>query len=51
MKVKIEYVDVNQYGGFSQYALIVTGDSVEAVELEFYDITNGWDAVFSEVTA
>ena len=49
IKVRIEYTDVNEYGGFSRYALTVRGTSIGSVEREFINRISGWDAVFTEV--
>ena len=38
VKVKITYLDFNQYGGGSaQYAMTVEGESLEAIESAFYE--------------
>ena len=50
IKVRIEYTDVNEYGGFSQYAITVKGESLKSIEREFINSIGGWDAVFMEVT-
>ena len=39
IKVKITYLDFNEYsGGLAQYAMTFEGESLEAVENEFYGI-------------
>jgi len=49
-KVRIEYTDFNDYGGFTQYVITVKGDSLPSIEREFYDkVQTAWDAVFTEV--
>jgi len=35
IQVRIEYEDVNVYGGFSQYAITVQGESLQAIQREF----------------
>ena len=50
IKVKIEYLDFNDYGGIAQYAITVKGKSLQSIERTFYDRIGGWDAFFKEVT-
>ena len=49
IKVRIEYLDFNNHGGISQYAITVKGASLQPIERTFYDRIGGWDAFFSEV--
>tara|TARA_R110000787_G_scaffold36603_3_gene93267 strand:+ start:30 stop:185 length:156 start_codon:yes stop_codon:yes gene_type:complete len=49
IKVKIEYLDFNDYGGIAQYAITVKGKSLQSIERTFYDRIGGWDAFFTEV--
>jgi hypothetical protein len=52
ISVRIEYEHVNDYGGFSQYAMTVRGESLKTIELEFNNrIPLAFNASFSEVTA
>jgi|TARA_B110000908_G_scaffold103639_1_gene122035 hypothetical protein len=51
IKVRIEYLDFNDYGGIAQYAITVTGTSIDSVEREFDNRIGGWDAKFTEVAA
>ena len=50
IKVRIEYLDFNDHGGISQYAITVKGTSLQSIEREFYDRIGGWDAYFTEVS-
>ena len=51
-KVKIEYLDFNNFGGIAQYAITVKGESLQSIERAFYyTFPTSWDAVFTEATA
>ena len=50
IKVRIEYLDFNDHGGISQYAITVKGTSLQSIEREFYDRIGGWDEYFTEVS-
>jgi hypothetical protein len=49
IKVRIEYLDFNDHGGISQYAITVKGTSLQSIERTFYGRIGGWDAFFREV--
>ena len=49
IKARIEYLDFNDHGGISQYAITVKGASLQSIERTFYDRIGGWDAFFREV--
>ena len=50
VKVRIEYLHFNEYGGIAQYAITVKGKSLQSIEREFYARIGGWDAFFKVVT-
>ena len=50
IKVRIEYLDFNDCGGISQYAITVKGKSLQSIERKFNDRIGGWDAYFKEAT-
>lgn len=50
IKVRIEYEDVNVYGGFSQYEITVKGESIQAIWREFIKkIPTACNVYFHEV--
>ena len=52
IQVRIEYENVNVYGGFSQYAITVEGESLQAIQRLFIKkIPTACNAYFYEVTA
>lgn len=52
IQVKIEYEGFNAYGGFSQYAITVQGESLQAIKREFSKkIPTAWNANFKEVAS
>jgi len=52
IQVRIEYEDVNEHGGFSQYAITVKGESLQAIQREFIKkIPTACNAYFYEVSA
>tara|TARA_R110002072_G_scaffold122175_4_gene256562 strand:- start:1715 stop:1873 length:159 start_codon:yes stop_codon:yes gene_type:complete len=50
VKVRIEYLHFNEYGGIAQYAITVKGKSLQSIESTFYERVGGWDAFFKEIT-
>jgi len=51
IQVRIEYENVNVYGGFSQYAITVKGESLKAIQRLFIKkIPTACNVYFYEVT-